>query len=175
MDILENELLPIQLMEGINAYRGAMWEKIAEFGEQMKSLDGYLKHKAGTPMSKEMEEVFTLNQTLEGGLYTRELFMPAGELVISMIHKQQHPSFLLKGKVSYLMDTGEVKTIEGPHIIHTQTGTQRVIYVHEDTRWCCVYRTDAKTFEEAEADVYAESYKELPQEIINKTKLIWQE
>jgi len=175
MDILENELLPIQLMEGINAYRGAMWEKIAEFGEQMKSLNGYIEHESGQPQSSEFKERFPLKQTLEGGLYTRQVFAPKGNLIITMIHKQQHPSFLLKGKVSYLTDAGEVKTIVGPHIIHTQTGTQRVIYTHEDTDWCCVYKTDATTFEEAEADVYASTYKELPQEVINKIKVICQE
>ena len=43
--------------------------------------------------------------------------------------------------------------------------------MHEDTKWCCVYKTDAKTFEEAEADVYTEDYKTLPQETIKKIKL----
>ena len=175
MDTLDNELLPIQLIEGINAYRGVMWEKIAEFGEQMKSLNGYVKHEIGTAQSEEFKERFPLKQTIEGGMYTREVSVPKGNLVISMIHKQQHPSFLLKGKASYLADNGEVRTIVGPHVIHTQIGAQRVIYMHEDTEWCCVYKTDAKTFEEAEADVYASAYNELPQEVINKIKGICQE
>ena len=92
-----------------------------------------------------------------------------------MIHKQQHPSFLLKGKVSYLTDEGIVETIEAPHRIFTQTGTQRVLYIHEDTEWCCVYKTDAETFEEAEADVYTDDYKNLPQETIKKIQLLCQE
>mgnify|MGYP003675450260 FL=1 len=66
---------------------------------------------------------------------------------------------------------GKLVTIEAPHIIFTQIGTQRVLYMHEDTKWCCVYKTDAKTFEEAEADVYTEDYKTLPQETIKKIKL----
>jgi hypothetical protein len=37
-----------------------------------------------------------------------------------------------------------------------------------------VYKTDAKTFEEAEADVYVDTYKELPQEIIKK-RISWQD
>ena len=70
---------------------------------------------------------------------------------------------------------GIVKTIEAPHKIFTQTGTQRVLYIHEDTEWCCVYKTDAETFEEAEADVYTDDYKNLPQETIKKIQLLWQE
>jgi hypothetical protein len=92
-----------------------------------------------------------------------------------MIHKQQHPSFLLKGKVSYLTDEGEIKTIVGPHTIFTQTGTQRVLYIHEDTNWCCVYKTDAKTFEEAEADVYTDNYRDLPKIVIKEKKKLCQE
>ena len=101
--------------------------------------------------------------------------MPKGSIVVSMIHKQQHPSFLLKGKLSYLTDEGNVVTIEAPHKIFTQIGTQRVLYIHEDSEWCCVYKTDAKTFEEAEADVYTNDYRELPKELILKNKLLCQE
>jgi hypothetical protein len=172
---MEDSLLPIELISEIPARRGLMWEKIAEFQSQLAEIDGFFSHEAGTPQSEGLKTTFPLKQTIEGGLYTRELFMPQGSLVVSMIHKQKHPSFLLKGKVSYLTDDGEVKTIEAPHTIFTQTGTQRVLYIHEDTEWCCVYKTDAKTFEEAEADVYTNDYRDLPESVINKTKELCQE
>ena len=176
MEVSETEVMPPeQILYDINQFRGVMWDKIASFREIVAAQSDSIIHKVGTPQSEEMKDMFPLKQTLEGGLYTRELFMPANQVVVSMIHRQQHPWFLLKGNVSYLTDAGEVKTITGPHIIHTQIGTQRVIFVHEDTQWCCVYKTDAKTFEEAEADVYADNYKELPQKVINKIKTICQE
>ena len=158
------------VLKYVHQNRGILWEKIAGFREQLEKFEGAMTHKAGTPQSEQMKEVFPLKQTLEGGLYTRELFMPMGSLVISMIHKQQHPSFLLKGKVSYINDEGEIVTITGPHVIFTQIGTQRVLYIHEDTNWCCVYKTDAKTFEEAEADVYTDDYRDLPQTVIIQKK-----
>jgi hypothetical protein len=160
------------LLKYVNKNSGILWERIAMFKNQLRSFAGAMEHKAGEPQSDEMKEAFPLKQTLEGGLYTRELFMPKGSVVVSMIHKQQHPSFLLSGRVSYLNDTGELVTISGPHVIFTQIGTQRVLYIHEDTNWCCVYKTDAKTFEEAEADVYTDDYRDLPDTIIiQKTKL----
>jgi hypothetical protein len=122
-----------------------------------------------------LKEFFPLKQNIEGGLYTREIFMPKGSFVVSMIHKQNHPSFLLRGKVSYLGDDGEMNTIEAPKTIFTKTGAQRVLYIHEDTDWCCVYKTKAKTFEKAEADVYTNDYKDLPKKTINKIKKSWQE
>lgn len=172
---MSEETLPIQLIADIPLRRGVMWEKIAEFENQLKDIEGAMSHTAGDPQSEEMKKVFPLKQHIEGGLYTREIHMPAGSLVISMIHKQQHPSFLLKGKVSYLTDEGEVVTIEAPHKIFTQIGTQRVLYIHEDTDWCCVYKTDAQTFEEAEADVYTNNFYDLPEGVVEEIKLLWQE
>jgi len=172
---METEVLSTDILRGISTGTGLLWDEIENFKNQLIATEHALVHKAGTPQSKEVQEVYPLKQHLEGGLYTRELFMPAGHVVISMVHKQNHPSFLLKGKVSFLTDEGTVETITAPHLIHTKEGAQRVLLVHEDTQWCCVYKTDAKTFEEAEADVYADSYKELPQHIIEKRILLCQE
>jgi|TARA_R110000803_G_scaffold38013_3_gene82043 hypothetical protein len=163
-----------EVLESIPLMRGMMWEKIEEFGELMKiHLDDCVSHLPGEKQSEELKEIFPLKQHLESGIYTRELFMPKGSLVVSMIHKQNHPSFLLKGKVSYLTDEGIVETISAPHTIFTKEGAQRVLYIHEDTDWACVYKTNAITFEEAEADVYTFDYKSLPKALINKKKLLW--
>tara|TARA_R110002051_G_scaffold119405_1_gene192870 strand:+ start:143 stop:661 length:519 start_codon:yes stop_codon:yes gene_type:complete len=160
------------VLSSIILKRGMLWEKIEEFKDQLNKIDGAVNHTVGMPQEEEMKALFPLKQHLEGGLYTRELFMPKDSIIVSLIHKQQHPTFLLKGKVSYITDEGEIKTIEAPHTIFTQIGTQRVIYMHEDSDLCCVYKTEAKTFEEAEADVCTDNYRELPKELINKNKLL---
>ena len=74
------------------------------------------------------------------------------------------------GEYDTHQDGGNMVTVEAPHIIFTQIGTQRVLYIHEDTTWCCVYKSDAKTFEEAEADVYTDDYNMLPSERITMEK-----
>ena len=172
---METEVLSADILRGISTGTGLLWDEIENFKNQLIATGKVAVHKAGTPQSKEVQEVYPLKQHLEGGLYTRELFMPAGHVVISMVHKQNHPSFLLKGKVSYITDAGEIKTIVAPHTIFTQIGTQRVFYVHEDSSFCCVYKVKAKTFEEAEAEVYTNNYRDLPKKIINKiNKKLWQ-
>jgi hypothetical protein len=93
-------------------------------------------------------------------------------LVVSFIHKQNHPSFFMSGEMSLLMDTGEVKRVKAPMVVHTEAGTQRVAYIHEDTTWTCVYRTDAESVEEAEKEVYTMDFRELPESVIQKK--IWQ-
>ena len=101
--------------------------------------------------------------------------MPKGSLVISFIHKQNHPSFFLSGEMSILKDTGEVERIKAPMKVMTEIGTQRVAYMHEDCVWVCVYKTDKETVEEAEKDIYTEDYNELPEYVILNKRLLCQE
>lgn len=161
---------PEDILKYVHENRGMMWEKISEFKDKVLSVDGSVKHH-----TDEMQAVMPVTHHLEDGLYTREIFMPKGMLVISFIHKQNHPSFFLKGEMSLLMDTGEIKRIKAPMKIMTEIGTQRVAYMHEDCTWVCVYRTDAKTIEEAEKDVYTENFRELPEYVILNKKLLCQE
>jgi len=161
---------PEEILDYVHQNRGLLWENINEFKEKLIAHEGTVKHH--TP---EMEKMMPVNHHLKDGLYTREIFMPKGTLVVSFIHKQNHPSFFLKGEMSVLIDTGEVKRIKAPMKVMTEIGTQRVAYTHEDTTWVCVYRTDAKTIKDAEAEVYTEDYKELPEHVILNKKLLCQE
>eukprot|EP01049_Picozoa_sp_SAG25_P017811 SAG25_NODE_4806_length_747_cov_0.827160_2_plen_137_part_00 len=104
-------LLAEKVLGGIPQLTGIMWDKIKTFEDKLKGLDGAMSHKAGELQSEKMKKVFPLKQHIEGGLYTREIFMPRGSVVVSMIHKQDHPSFVLKGLVSYLDDKGVVSKL----------------------------------------------------------------
>lgn len=70
--------------------------------------------------------------------------------------------------MSILTDTGEVERIKAPMKVMTELGTQRVAYMHSDVTWVCVYKTDAKTIEEAEKEVYTTDFRKLPSSIIKK-------
>lgn len=161
---------PEDILQKVHSDRGLLWANIKVFKEQILSLNGSVE--AGT---KEMNEMFPLKHNLQDGLYTREILMPKGSLVVSFIHKQNHPSFFMSGEMSVLLDTGEVKRIKAPMKVMTEIGTQRVAYMHEDCIWICVYKTDKKTIEEAEKDVYTQDYKDLPPHIILNKGLICQE
>jgi len=158
------------LLYHVHKERGLLWEDIARFSEQLQEISGVAIHH-----TKEMEEQFPVNHNLKNGMYTREVLMPKGTLVVSFIHKQDHPSFFMKGSMSILLDDGHVKHIKAPMTVFTETGTQRVAYMHEDCVWACVYKTDAETVEEAEKEVYTTDYKELPEHIIFKQQLLCQE
>lgn len=69
------------------------------------------------------------------GLYAREIFMPAGTIITSKIHKTEHPFVILSGRVRVWTDEdGDVELV-GPHVGITKPGTRRVLAILEDTRW----------------------------------------
>jgi len=156
-----------EILHNIHTERGLLWESIEDLHKELGKFDETVEHHTDA-----MQAVCPVTHHLENGLYTREGFMPAGMLVVSFIHKQNHPSFFMEGEMSLLMDTGEVKRVKAPMVVHTEVGTQRVAYIHEDVTWTCVYRTDAKTVEEAEKEVYTMDFRELPESVIQKK--IWQ-
>lgn len=168
-------VLDESILLDVHKYRGLLWEKISQFQEQLGGLDTAVSHTVGEEQSEGMVDAFPLKHDLNNGLYTREVFMPKGSVVVSFIHKQDHPSFVLEGDASVLLDDGSIVRYKQGDKIMTKTGTQRVLFMHEDTRWVCVYRTDAKTVSEAEKDVYANDFTELTETIISNNRLLWQE
>jgi hypothetical protein len=161
---------PESVLGFINQNRGLLWERINEFKANMLGTEGVVTHH-----TTEMEEAMPLKHHIKDGIYTREIFMPKGMLVLSFIHKTNHPSFFMSGEMSVVTDTGEVNRIKAPQVFQTQIGTQRIAYMHEDCVWVCTYRTDATTIEEAEKEVYTEDFRELPAYVINKNKELCQE
>lgn len=85
------------------------------------------------------------------GLYVREIFMPAGSLITSKIHKTQHQFFILKGAVSVWTNEGEEIYLEAPYIGITEPGTRRLLFIWEDCIWATSHpNPDNETAEEIE-------------------------
>ena len=93
------------------------------------------------------------------GLYSRQIFMPAGTLVSSKIHKTQHPYIISKGKLLIKVFNAEVNNhsewtlFEAPYFGVTHPGTKRYLYIIEDTIFTTFHATDKTTPEEVEADI----------------------
>ena len=68
------------------------------------------------------------------GMYVREIFMPAGSLITSKIHKTQHSYFVLRGKAIVWID-GKEQIIQAPYVGVTEPNTRRVLYIVEDCIW----------------------------------------
>jgi hypothetical protein len=78
---------------------------------------------------------FPLIHRFTPGLYIREIFMPAGSVLTSRIHKFEHPFVISQGVISvWSLNEGTVR-YKAPHTGITLPGTRRVLLAHEDTIW----------------------------------------
>lgn len=124
-------------------------EKITQLQDQMEDQ--------GCLVGKELHDLNPTKHTFADGCYVREIFNPANMLLVTKIHKKEHPFFLMKGKMSILTENG-VETIEAPHHGITKPGTKRAIFTHEDCVFITVHATDKTTPEEVEEEVIAKDF-----------------
>lgn len=138
---------------------------IVEFEETVRDAGGWLD-------KQDMDDLNPVKHSFADGCYIREIFNPAGELLVTKIHKKKHPFFLMKGKMSILTEEG-VKHIEGPHHGITEPGTKRIIYTHTDCVFVTVHATDSTDVVEIEKEVIAENFEDplITLDDINKLKL----
>jgi len=92
--------------------------------------------------------------------YIREVFNPAGQLLVTKIHKVEHPFFLLQGEMSIITEKGE-EHISAPYYGVTAVGTKRIIYTHTDCVFVTVHATELKDTDKIENEVIAKDYTEL--------------
>ena len=133
--------------------------KRKEFRESITKLESEVLE---VGMSKaEMNEANPVKHTFAGGCYVREIFNPANELIVTKIHKKEHPFFLMSGSMSILTENG-TEYIKAPHQGITKPGTKRVIFTHEECVFITVHSTENTTIQEVEEEVTCASYEDLP-------------
>ena len=105
------------------------------------------------------EKMNPTKNTFTDGQYIREIFMPAGQVITTKIHKKLHPFFVMSGKLSIVSEDGVIE-IEAPYHGITKPGTKRIIYTHEDSVFITVHATDKTTVEEVTKDVVADDFSD---------------
>jgi len=141
-------------------------EKLIEFEDKLNKTSVVLS-------SKKRDELNPLKHAFADGCYIREIFNPAGELLITKIHKKKHPFFLMKGTMSILTEKG-VKKISAPHNGITEPGTKRIIYTHTDCVFITVHVTDQTDLNKIEEQVIAKNFND-PEITLHDLKLIKEE
>jgi hypothetical protein len=89
-----------------------------------------------------------------GGMLMREVWRPAGVMVVGRRHKKEHLYIILEGRVA-ITDGNGAKAVEaGPGtVIKSMPGTERAVYALTDARCLTVQRCDATTMEGAEREL----------------------
>ena len=78
------------------------------------------------------------------GLYARVLKMPADSVWISKIHKTEHICIALTGRATVISKERGVEEVIAPKLMITKPGTQRALYIHEESTWV-TFQPTAKT------------------------------
>lgn len=126
-------------------------EKVTTFETELKTLENTLVD----PI--EIEKINPLEHSFGDGMYVRQIVMPAGQLIVSKIHKQNHPYFILTGDVSILTEDGVVR-IDKPYYGMTKAGTKRILYTHKETTWITVQHTHETDLTKIEDEVMAKDF-----------------
>ena len=131
----------------------AFREGIVAIEERIKSIPGAV---IGD------NELCPLKHSFADGVYVREIFIPAGTLIVGKIHKHSHPNFISSGRVAVMTEEGP-KEIVGPCTMISPAGTKRLVYAYEDTVWTTIHVTDKINLEEIEEEIISKSYEEYDQ------------
>ena len=101
-----------------------------------------------------------LKHTFAPGIYVREIFIPAGVIIVGKIHKHEHPNFLMKGRVSVITEQGGVEELIAPLSMISPAGTKRVVVAHEDTVWITIHQTAETDLGKIEEEIIAKSFED---------------
>ena len=87
--------------------------KRKEFRENIEDLERDIVNTNGSMTGEILHQTNPVKHTFAGGCYIREIYNPANELIITKIHKKEHPFFLMKGEMSILTENG-IEHIKAP-------------------------------------------------------------
>ena len=130
--------------------------------EKIENLTQALEVLEGVERSNEKKEIglgCEYEHSFTNGIYVRKMRIPKDLVIVTAVHKTQHPYFIMYGDVSVFSEDGMVRLV-GPYSGITEPGTQRALRTHEDTLWITIHATDKTDIESIMKDIAVDSMKE---------------
>lgn len=87
-----------------------------------------------------------------GGMYCRQVWRPAGCVIVGKVHKKEHFYMVVAGTVRVTTDEG-VQELTGPFLLCSKPGTKRAVYAVTDALCMTIHRADSDTVEAVEAEL----------------------
>lgn len=106
------------------------------------------------------KDPFPLFHSFADGMYTREVHVPKDALIVGVIHRNEYFVNVLKGRILIMSEFGS-KEIIAPNSFVAKAGVKHIGYALEDTVWIDTHKTDKTNVEDAEKDIFADSYEDL--------------
>lgn len=110
-----------------------------------------------------------LRHSFGGGIYMREIDIPAGTLLTGKIHRHDHPNVLTKGEVIVVTEHGGREHLAAPCAMISAAGTKRAVFAITDTHWITFHNVgNVRDLAQIEAMIIAPSYEDLdrPKELV---------
>lgn len=87
-----------------------------------------------------------------GGMYCRQVWRPAGCVIVGKVHKKEHFYMVVSGTVRVTTDHG-VETVTGPVLLCSKPGTKRAVYAETDALCMTIHRADSDNVEDVESEL----------------------
>lgn len=100
---------------------------------------------------------YAIEQSIVDGLYTRKMTIPAGHIICGKIHTKDYLVTVLEGVIWVTSEYGSRK-IYAPCTFTARKGTKHIGFVLKNTTWMDVHRVTADNVQEAEKEIFADSY-----------------
>jgi len=110
--------------------------EIAEIKERDQLLDDLEVALLHLPRAE-----ITITHRFTEGMYIREMRIPAGTMLTSMVHKTEHPFVISEGAIKISSDEGGV-ILEAPYTGITKPNTRRAGHALTDVVWTTFHITD---------------------------------
>ena len=133
--------------------------KRKDFREKITDLEKEGFDKQIWDSKEDSNKLNPVKHSFADGCYIREIFNPAGELLVTAIHKKEHAFFLMQGEMSILTEDG-IKHLKAPHHGITKPGTKRIIYTHSDCVFVTVHATNETDVAKIEEQVIAKDFQD---------------
>ena len=115
-------------------------------------------------LENKVHQINPVKHSFTDGQYIREIFNPAGLFLVTKIHNQSHPFFLMEGDMSIITEEG-VNRIKAPYHGITSAGTKRIIFTHAPCKFVTVHSTNSLNVEQIENEIIATSFDEVKQQL----------
>lgn len=92
------------------------------------------------------------------GSYGREIFIPAGSMVIGKIHRHSHVNVISMGRV-FVATEFDSEVLQAPYTFVSKPGTKRAVYALTDTIWTTIHVTPETDLQKIEDEVIAPDFE----------------
>ena len=130
-----------------------------DYRDNVMQLEEKFKNTEGALVGEELDKYNPLKHTFCEGFYLREVSSPAGQFLISKIHKFDHPYFLMEGECCVLSEEGPIR-IKAPYYSITKAGTKRIVYTNTNVKWVTVHATKNTDLEKIEEEIIAKDFND---------------